>query len=514
MARVIIRHSGTFYQELARLYHTFTTPLILHTLLLFGGFIIPATAQTPVDVFGMAYATAGEKTLYVQGGIRSAVSDRLDQFFALDLTQPIWSTSNPPWKALNPGPPTYYSVMAVSKDHQRLFLFKNMDVFVYHFANSSWSPFTRLIGANVYRISPATDPTSGLIYFPGVMDTFGMMVFNPDTGAIKELPMPTELVIHVSRDYGAVWCKQRSSVLLYGGGLRLVYGTRVVQAPLLEYNPVTSAWKHLNTTEVSMQYRDTPCMISGSYDLDNKELGVIVYNMRRNEWTTRFSLSTSSPDTPASTSSPISGTATVPTNSARGIVIGGAVTAVVVVLVTGFLVYKCHRSSKVRQRDKEAHLSIKLESGPDSKQAPPIHALHEEIASQAPQAYIAINARSRSPEIIVRSPQTLVSREVDDGHSVDADTVVLQALRNPQEPLALLSHVPSSPLPPLPRQPQEQLSMLVSDSVHGSNSESRQDDKPCTNEEQAQLEEQVAQIKAQLEILEHRLNGTSRKRGD
>ncbi|KAG0096014.1 hypothetical protein BGZ93_005127, partial [Podila epicladia] len=230
--------------------------------------------------------------------------------------------------------------------------------------------------------------------------------------------------------------------------------------------------------------------------------------MRRSEWTTQFSLSTSLMDTPTSTSSPESGPATVPTNRTRGAVIGGAIAAAAVALVTGFLVYKFYRSSKARQHDKAARLSIKLESGPDSEQALPIHALQEVTAPQVPQACISDNARSRAPEKIVRSPQTLVSRGADEDRSIDMDAVVLPALRNPQEPPTLSSRVPSHPLPPPPGQPQEQKSMLVSDSVRGSISESRQDDKLYTDNEKAQLKEQMAHIKLQLKILEDRLAGT------
>ncbi|KAG0307048.1 hypothetical protein BGZ97_000529, partial [Linnemannia gamsii] len=49
----------------------------------------------------MAYTTIDENMFYMQGGvIYGPAGPTTNQFYTLDLTQPTWTTSKPPWKAM------------------------------------------------------------------------------------------------------------------------------------------------------------------------------------------------------------------------------------------------------------------------------------------------------------------------------------------------------------------------------------------------------------------------------
>ncbi|KAK3812442.1 MAG: hypothetical protein J3R72DRAFT_480723 [Linnemannia gamsii] len=224
------------------------------------------SAQTPISVAYMAYATVDENTFYVHGGSTVEVPERDDkiipQFFSLDLTKSGWDTSSPPWTAL-----TYPSnlatlsrpfahSMSVSQDGKTLttwfpypaaFLVAN-----YSITSNTWTqvPFDMNMTSFVRA---ATDPTTGTIYLPAGIPN-NTIKYNFATGhSILESIPPTVDIFNSISMYSFVWCQFRKSFILFTGKTNI--------SSFFEYTPSTSQWKVLRkpTTGFVPPFRSESC---------------------------------------------------------------------------------------------------------------------------------------------------------------------------------------------------------------------------------------------------------------
>ncbi|KAF9272719.1 hypothetical protein BGZ68_002150 [Mortierella alpina] len=393
---------------------------MLQTLLLLVTCLSMSTvAQSPISVTYMAYATVDEKTLYIQGG--SVVSkDTVTQFFSLDLTQPSWDTSSPPWRLLTSGegqqsaPKTWGQSMTLSKDQQSLIVWNTFGtISIFNLATSTWAGSHPLPqnSTDWIGLKSITDPSSGYIYIPsGFNNGTSMTLYDPARNTAVPLPSAPTAVMDVGLQYySLVWCSLRNSMLLYGGI------TNPGNAPspyLIEFQPATSTWSRISTTDLhnrEVAYNGSKMVVFGGtgpsgipqgsiYVLDVKTMSwtrgadpearqnrtgmactmagdnfvvwggdyiltavdsfamPIIYNIRTNQWTTQFSLA------------PPPQTTAAPTTNAPGskevnvAAIGGGIGAAVVAVLIGLFIYMRYRKKQTkgiyRTPSSDPHLDI------------------------------------------------------------------------------------------------------------------------------------------------------------
>ncbi|KAF9097752.1 hypothetical protein BGX23_008013 [Mortierella sp. AD031] len=255
------------------------------------------SAQVPVPVHSMAYATVEGKALYIQGGRQGRVGGSPNsQFYALDLTQPSWDASNPPWRLLITGagqqsaPRAIAHCMTVTKDSQSLIIWdapENAEsirsghaISKYDIPTSAWlrrqdlnntaSTFWMRYG---FAKAAATDPATGLIYIPGAyMEEAAMAVYNntPEinftAGNITSAPDPIPLVSGgLLSEYTAIWSVYHNSLLLYGGVYTIKNNSSapgVFLDRMMEYNPIRGSWSIMETKGTSPGNLTNHCMVS------------------------------------------------------------------------------------------------------------------------------------------------------------------------------------------------------------------------------------------------------------
>lgn len=247
---------------------TITTAIPLTLLPLLILLLLPTLtfAWSPNAYCCSAYATYDEKIFYVEGGGGASLAKAPPQFFSLDLTISGWKTSDPPYVPLPEGsglavaPSAVYHSMTVSPDGRRLTLWsqQNRTIFTYDVPSASWLTVLPLPEVtSMYRkevLQSATDPSTGLIYFPsGSANGTSMFVYNPVTNYPTYLSMPSQSVINGTiSGYSFQWCAHRKSMLLYGGGDadpdRDNIPANYSNPYLIEYSPLTKDWTRLTTS--------------------------------------------------------------------------------------------------------------------------------------------------------------------------------------------------------------------------------------------------------------------------
>lgn len=221
--------------------------------------ILPkVSAQNPVPLCCMAYATThDQKTFYVQGGSGPQTHEN-NQFFSLDLTQHSWNTSSPPWKPLSVGagdsassPVDYGLAMAISKDNTQLMEWGTRIGFsTYDIETGVWSGKGLVTAPRVgaFGYQAATDPNSGLAYIPSAgNNATRMLVYNFTTRTTTLAPMPSAKLLRLPvGKYAWAWNDVRQSMLLHGGA-NFGNGKKppFFNPNLLEFNPATSKWRRL-----------------------------------------------------------------------------------------------------------------------------------------------------------------------------------------------------------------------------------------------------------------------------
>ncbi|KAF9919989.1 Multiple epidermal growth factor-like domains protein 8 [Linnemannia zychae] len=187
------------------------------------------------------------------------------QFFSLDLTQSGWNTSSPPFTSIvaasGAAPSAASHSMAISPDGNELTVLVQLSgVYSYDVPLNTWQAMGTLLpqalNTSIYskQISqPATDPSSGFIYWPsGSNNGTTMLVYNPTTKQATSLPMPASSVINgpVS-GYAIQWSKYRNSMFIYGGNnMNLIGDDRPLNYTnpyMIEYKPSTDTWTRLVT---------------------------------------------------------------------------------------------------------------------------------------------------------------------------------------------------------------------------------------------------------------------------
>ncbi|KAK5823547.1 hypothetical protein F5H01DRAFT_363211 [Linnemannia elongata] len=225
------------------------------------------SAQVPTSVYGMAYATIDEKTLYIQGGINLPANgpfELTNQFYSLDLTQ-NWDTSNPLWKALTPpinptnvGNLSRHS-MTVSPNRQTLTtwnLYLTSTIANYSIVDNAWTevPFPTGPQARGSGLHAATDPTTGSVFIPILSASINKMVrfsFLSETSSLMDVP-PT--LVTAQDSYSFAWCQPRKTFILFSGNA-------TTAVPFFEYNPASNKWMAMPSSGATPSFRHRSCMI-------------------------------------------------------------------------------------------------------------------------------------------------------------------------------------------------------------------------------------------------------------
>ncbi|KAF9116239.1 hypothetical protein BGX27_004090 [Mortierella sp. AM989] len=241
----------------------------------------------------MAYATVGENTLYVQGGVIDANLTSTNQLFSLDLTRP-WNVSSPPWKSLSIGsgsrraPFDTTHSMTVSKDQQTLLILgmetvdSSLNISTYNITDNSWSAPKLGLVSNVTQglngLAAVADPNSGLIYIPGGgNEGQNMLEYDPSSGSSRLLAMPAEYVGKVVRFFTAVWSTQRNSIILYGGFYN-ASGVDIAFSTLYEYQPSAATWSIITTSGDAPDASTSHCMVPAYNGAKMALFGGILYS--------------------------------------------------------------------------------------------------------------------------------------------------------------------------------------------------------------------------------------------
>lgn len=214
-------------------------------------FSVPVKAQQssspPMAVGSMAYTTVNEDTLFMQGGVSyGPAGPTTNQFYTLDLTQPTWTTVNPPWRArvypesLNLIARINKHSISVSPDKQNLTFWVAYPGMVlnYTIATDTWTQVSKpsqLTSSG--DLHAETDPRTGLVYYPGGYNNVSMGVYNPATQSFTPATSPNGFVN--DRFYAFVWSEVRNTFIFFGN-------TPIRETnPFVEYSTSTNKWTAL-----------------------------------------------------------------------------------------------------------------------------------------------------------------------------------------------------------------------------------------------------------------------------
>lgn len=209
------------------------------------------SAQSPQSTCCMSYASLDEKTLYIQGGFTTVgtVRTKVNQFVALDLTVPSWSTSSPPWMTppyrAGIAPNSTWHSMAVSKDHASLFIWDPLNTgwSTFNIADRSWTNTTLPLDATrQIAIRSAVDYNTGYVYAPAGTSNGTQMAMNTlSSASYTTSAMPTDLMPVPINHETLVWSTIRGTFLHYGG--KSIFGN-TTNPYLNEYSP-TNGWSRV-----------------------------------------------------------------------------------------------------------------------------------------------------------------------------------------------------------------------------------------------------------------------------
>lgn len=228
---------------------------------------IDAQATQPQPCGGSAFARVGNN-FYIQGGATYA-DELLQSMWALDLTT-AWTTSQPAWKSLPPGPFNAYHSAGYNANNSTFLTFGRDTAAPANQVASSWlNSFDVRTGTwsswnpiglkdNSRRdFYAVTNPTANRIYIlggdassTGSVITNHFNTYDPATRALTEVDTPPSGPQN-SITYAAVWVPRLSVMLVIGGQI-----AGVSPQSLWVFHPDTSEW----STQVSKPLSFGACL--------------------------------------------------------------------------------------------------------------------------------------------------------------------------------------------------------------------------------------------------------------
>ncbi|KAK5823545.1 hypothetical protein F5H01DRAFT_376459 [Linnemannia elongata] len=225
--------------NLSRLYHSSPRPIGT-----FNGTTILLTSYHSWQ-YGLHDSQRGY-VLYARGVSYGPAGPTTNQFYTLDLTQPTWTTMNPPWRArvypesLNLIARINKHSISVSPDKQNITFWVAYPGMVlnYTIATDTWTQVpkpSQLTSSG--DLHAETDPRTGLVYYPGGYNNVSMGVYNPATQSFTPATSPNGFVN--DRFYASVWSELRNTLIFYGN--TPIRATN----PFVEYSTSSNKWTAL-----------------------------------------------------------------------------------------------------------------------------------------------------------------------------------------------------------------------------------------------------------------------------
>ncbi|GJJ73885.1 hypothetical protein EMPS_06243 [Entomortierella parvispora] len=233
------------------------TAALMMTCCFFTSSIPPfAMAQvTPTPVQEFAWVRTGPY-LFIQGGyvdVKSVIEFTSSQTFILDLSV-SWPVTAATWYPLSNGTIARSFYAVTSPNNQTVLTIKflaptSFTITDYNTVANTWAPtvaVTTVADILTYGLMPVADPTTGLVYIPGIAS---MDVYNIATQAWSS-PGPIATSVLTARYFGAgVYNTARKTIMYVGGYNYAVNSTHFdPQVVVTEYSPSTNKWSVMTTT--------------------------------------------------------------------------------------------------------------------------------------------------------------------------------------------------------------------------------------------------------------------------
>ncbi|KAG0350017.1 hypothetical protein BGZ54_004080 [Gamsiella multidivaricata] len=249
-------------------------PILLALSIALAG-VSSIQAQQPQPTGAMAFARVGNN-FYVHGG--ATFGDNLVQlFWALDLTT-SWTTTQPAWTILQPGPYNAYHAAGYSADNNTFITFGRDTgaaasvmpsnwINIYDIKAGTWSTADPPAGVDTSRrdFSPVTNPANNKIYIlggdataTGAVQTNVFDIYDVGTKTLTEITTPPTGPQN-AYTYAGVWVPRLSSMAVIGGQMGPEF-----PSSLWLYDAGTGAWSTKNTTGAFAYNRVSPCAASNA----------------------------------------------------------------------------------------------------------------------------------------------------------------------------------------------------------------------------------------------------------
>ncbi|KAK3822685.1 MAG: hypothetical protein J3Q66DRAFT_133702 [Benniella sp.] len=219
------------------------------------GAIVPPSAAAYDRMGAKLYVVGGG---FIKEGTNRTDTPNDGQTLVLDLSV-SWDAANPSWKRLKDGPKQMDFAAALSADGSKLVTFRSGAnvgyAMIYDVATDTWSPSKATVSdPNRLGLSAVTDPTTNRVYLP-----FGPQMhiydFNNDTmSTLRAFTSP----LANSMYFRGAWWSKRQSIVYFGG---YTYpGSVLAPNSLTTYTPSLDTWSTLPTTGTGPSSRSDMCM--------------------------------------------------------------------------------------------------------------------------------------------------------------------------------------------------------------------------------------------------------------
>ncbi|KAK3812440.1 MAG: hypothetical protein J3R72DRAFT_498680 [Linnemannia gamsii] len=359
----------------------------LWVMAIVGLFTLTATlAQSPVSVARPAYITIDESTIYIQGGQDYTTGKVIitNQFLSLDLTQPSWDASKPPWTPSvasglgAQGLTTFGHSFSLSPDQQTLTLLDPVALDAvasntpgvsgsFRLITNTWTSFSVPMQMNQSEggLLAVTHPKTGIVYTPTGFNNTEMAIYDFSTHTVSSTPLPPQSFggwrfytfnWNELRDYNRSGTTSAKSSL-YGPRGNPPGQDSVGTLYILDVPSMT--WTQGPNIEPSQNRSQMACTVAGDKHQVHPRLirkatlamssTPLICNLYSNEWTQQY-IRGSHPNSAKPTPMPKPGD----TNN-NAVIAGGAAGSLFLLVAIAFLLFRKNHRRRRRQLEVDQH---------------------------------------------------------------------------------------------------------------------------------------------------------------
>ncbi|KAF9365883.1 hypothetical protein BGX34_007690, partial [Mortierella sp. NVP85] len=180
----------------------------------------------------------------------------MNQAFKISLSV-SWDASHPTFESLMDSPYHAQAASARSSDGRYWIVYYSGTLYAYNFGTSTWQSFLTPITGIPGNISATTDPASGLMYFPNLSEGSMMRLY---VGEKKHDLVPMPAALTTSRYFSVAWSAALGKMLFVGGSTETGQSTT-----MYSYN-AREGWIDLTKTMKGKipSARSAACFVSAS----------------------------------------------------------------------------------------------------------------------------------------------------------------------------------------------------------------------------------------------------------